>query len=118
MSLITRGFGVNSALVVQGFGPPPSSAPPVSGSQKVFWPGRRSKLYDHLAESLYVRNYAVSAQILSINGVSLDHIKPSRVEGKIDEREAYKVLLDENVYVQKTNPENSIFINILSFFKR
>ena len=67
MSLITRGFGSNSKLVVQGFGPPPASAVEEQ-EEKVFFPGRRSKLYEHLAESLYVRNEDTFVQ----------HIEPSK----------------------------------------
>ena len=100
MSLITRGFGSNSKLVVQGFGPPPASAVEEQ-EEKVFFPGRRSKLYEHLAESLYVRNYSISARLASINGEEVHHIKESRIHVKNDERDSYRVVLDENIHVKK-----------------
>tara|TARA_B100000214_G_C23934620_1_gene612516 strand:- start:528 stop:881 length:354 start_codon:yes stop_codon:yes gene_type:complete len=117
VSLITRGLGPEAKLITQGFGPPIAEIV-VAKTIILDGIGRSSKLYDHLAENLYVKKYLISARLISVNGVPVHHINDVKFEGKNDERHTFRVNLDQNVYVKKTNPESNIFINILNFFKR
>ena len=130
MSLILRGMGPTASLITAGLGPPADEEEEevvVATTTKI--PGdhdegggsrgyRRGSLYDHLAESLYVKRYRIGARLLSVNGKDFYQMNESMIEVKSDERDSFSVRLNENVEVKKTTPSSNIFISILDIFKR
>ena len=117
MSLLTRGLGPNSKLLTGGFGPPPPAEE--LDDTIPYHPGRRSGLYDKLAENIYVKKYSTLVELVSVNGKRVDNPKKIRTEIDHDERDSYRVVLnEENVSIKKTNPKEGILINVLQVFKR
>jgi len=84
-----------------------------------FFPGRRSNLYEKLAENIYIKKYKTTATLKSINGIEIEDKRKTITEIQDDERDSFKVTLnEENIKVVKTNPKQGIFINIIKIIKR
>lgn len=117
MSIITRGLGSCPKVITMGFGTP--CVDEAAADSTPFFAGRRSNLYEKLAENIYIKKYKTTATLKSVNGIEIENRRKTITEIQDDERESFKVTLnEENIKVVKTNPKQGIFINIIKIIKR
>ena len=126
MMIVTRGFGSHSSLVTSGFGPPPPVAVDIG---HLFFKrgGTRSKEYKGLPEDLTkeLRSdiYTVTAALMSINGKAPKEEIIGSAKGSVDWDDIFKVSSEPlklfgKIRVGKTNPRNSIIINVDKVVKK
>ena len=119
MSIVLRGMGSDQALILQGFGPPPSVVAKAVEAVITQPRGRsRKPLYDELAKSLWVESYVIKASLHEVNGEKIQDRLDKKFILENDTRESFSVKPTEKVRITKTNAKESILIKVLNIFKR
>tara|TARA_B100000700_G_C15059690_1_gene864938 strand:- start:6037 stop:6405 length:369 start_codon:yes stop_codon:yes gene_type:complete len=119
-ALLTRGLGPSPSLVTSGFGPPP----PTTTVETVVQPkgGRRRKTaYETGIESdprIAIDWYTVTAELMSVNGISDYYFLRNTVKGGVDSSADFKLHQAGKIRIIKTTPISNIFINVSQIYKK
>ena len=116
MSLITRGLGSSSRMIMQGFG---TSATTTTDSRDRKL-GRRPPEYKRVFETQQskVDIYTITAQLLAVNGIETLRSSQKKIRGIIDRNHDLLIKPKGLVRIVKTSPVNNIFINVLKAFRK
>lgn len=120
--LITKGFGPTTAIITQGFAPPEAQPTPAVVLQLLHGVDasirtKRDWESPHVKKP-WIDTFVISATLRSINGDNVENLMPVTVQVIDDSRDVFQVKSDRKITVNKTMPDKSIIIKVLSFFKR
>jgi len=119
--LITRGFGPTPTIITLGLAPPEKIASVIAQLQlhgaDASIRTKRDWEAPHVKKP-WIDTFTICATLRSVNGEQLQALVMERIDVIDDSSDSFKIKTVGNVEVNKTIPENDIFITVLNLFKR